>query len=94
MSRLIFGHKEAPARAHRDLCTAHRANWRQGRKTYWNLCWGQGLGGVTPRKGTVVPSQATICSAFLRSTETSWLTPCSAIVTPKSRSILLMVTAW
>ena len=33
-------------------------------------------------------------SAFRRSTETSWLTPCSAIVTPKSRSIRAIVTAW
>lgn len=38
-------------------------------------------------------SQATSAAAFFRSTETSWLTPGSPIVTPKSRSIRAIVTA-
>jgi MFS family permease len=37
--------------------------------------------------------QATSASARFRSTLTSWLTPCSAIVTPNSRSIRAMVMA-
>src|SRR3989338_1035764 len=37
---------------------------------------------------------ATKASARFRSTETSWLTPCSAIVTPNKRSIRAIVTPW
>ena len=39
------------------------------------------IGEVAPDQ----PVQATICSAFLRSTDTNWLTPCSPIVTPNNQ---------
>ena len=42
---------------------------------------------------TLQKGQATKLSAFFKSTETNWLTPCSCIVTPNSLSILDIVIA-
>ena len=47
-----------------------------------------------PNQSGLARRQATIFSAALRSTLTSWLTPCSPMVTPNNLSIRAMVTAW